>query len=91
MAAFTSAAIRDYEAANLQRATSVTIEALPGLDGTAEAGSTHIHFITSTRTNRRPQNSRFLWGNIGLGNIQAAITGKCGSCEQRPTRSYVTD
>jgi ribosomal protein L37AE/L43A len=87
--AFTANAIRDYAAASIAPTACVTSDAFPSFVGIADAGLDHVKIITSTRTRRRPKDSRFHWVNTSLGNIKSAIVGTCRSCGPQHAARYL--
>jgi hypothetical protein len=83
---FTKAAMKSYGADNIAPGSLVVSDGLACFEGLSEAGHMHVAFVTG---GGRPNDPRFKWVNVGLGNIKSAMTGTCRSCDPQHSARYL--
>ena len=76
ISAFTSAAIKAYAEANIEKTAHVLTDGLSCFNGIAEAGIRHTKIVTG---GGRPKGSQFKWINTGISNLKGTMLGTCRS------------
>ena len=83
---FTKAAIKAYAVASIEPGSWVHSDGLGCFNGLADAGMKHVPTVTG---GGRPDEVRFKWVNVGLGNLKSALVGTCRSCDAHHADRYL--
>jgi len=84
--AFDKVAIKAYAEASIEPGSWVHSDGLGCFNGLADAGMKHVPVVTG---GGRPDEVRFKWVNVGLGNLKSALTGTCRSCDAHHVDRYL--
>jgi ribosomal protein L37AE/L43A len=84
--AFDKKEIKAYAEANIEPGSWVHSDGLGCFNGLAEAGMKHVPVVSRRG---RPDEVRYKWVNVGLGNLKSALVGTCRSCDAHHVDRYL--